>query len=163
MRTTKILALSLAGVLGLACNDPTSKQQEADKAREQARQESDKAALQAEQTRLEQQAKADEKQREATQTLERARADYRVKLNDVMSDLDRHAADVRAKNITASAKDKTANADRIAQLETKRQLLSDDLKDVDRATAQGWEDLKTRLDGHIRDARTLMLPFTGKT
>lgn len=163
MNAKHILTAVLVGTLALACEDPNAKQKEADKAREQAQQESDKAAQKAEQTRLEQQAKADEKQREANMAMDKARAEYRTKLTDVMSDLDKHIADLRAKTPTASAKDKTSLADKITTLEGKRALLNADLKDVDSATSAGWDELKGRVDGHIRDARSLMVPLIGKT
>ena len=161
MKTKAILTAVLVGTF--ACNDPSAKQKEADKAREQARQESDKAARAAEQTRLEQQANVDEKQREATRSLEAARLDYRGKINDVLGDIEKNVADLQAKNVTASAKEKAANTDRMAQLQAKKAILMRDLEDVDRATSAMWNELKSRVDGHLRDARTLIHPLFGKT
>jgi hypothetical protein len=151
MRTNLIVS-TLAAVLVLACNDPQDKQIQADKAQREANQ-----------AQVQDQAKADQKQREATLALEKAKADYHTKIGDVFSDIDKAVADLQAKNMTATGKDKLSNEGRISLLGTRRSVLTTDLKDIDLGSASGWDDLKTRVDNDIKDAKSALSPFASKT
>ena len=153
----------LIGTLALACDNPADKQREADKARQESVDKSEQAQREADQKKIEEQSKADQKQREAMLTLDEKRNDYKKRINDTLSDIDRHVADLRTKDVKASPKDKAKNDQTIDGLNGKRSILSEDLKELDKVTPANWEDFSKKVDRDLKDAKNLMSPFAPKT
>ncbi len=147
------IATVLAIAAFAACNNPEKAQERANEARTEAREQTDQAQRDAEQKRLTAQAEADRKQREATLVLASAKADYKTRLDTLVADIDGRIADLKAKNAKTSQKMKAANNDRITTLAEKRSVLENDLRQLERATANDWTQVKEQLDKDIERAR----------
>jgi hypothetical protein len=139
-----VLSVAFAAALGgFACNTPAEKQEEASKAQVQA--DKDKAAAQ--QT-------ADDKRASADQELSREKTEYRDKIQRAVGDENKKLDDLQASAATVTGADKTKNDQLINDIQTKRAVLQNDLRQLDDVTAQQWDGFQKKADDDIAAFKT---------
>lgn len=162
MNTLKMLGILVVGAaLTAACDSPEKSQNTADKARQEADDLIRKAQTEADQTKLKSEAEAKQKQDQANAALASAKTDYVAKLNTLVTDMDKKAADLSAANLTASIRNKNTNEDAIKLLIAKKEAIKADLKSLETTNAAGWDAFKTQVDRDMSDSRFLLAPTVG--
>jgi uncharacterized membrane protein YqiK len=144
--------LTIAVCIGAlaACDNPQRAQEKADKAQTQA--DDDKAKAQAE---------ADRKQAAATEELTKSKSSYRNTFTDLLADIDKRTADLNASRLTAKATDLPDLDKKLANLASLRTTIVSDMKELDAATAAGWDQLRDQFDKDTTSCRAALM--LGKT
>jgi hypothetical protein len=150
--TISTVVVSAAFVGAVGCNDPQRDQAKADEQRREAADKTDQARREAREQIDQAQTKAAEAQRSATDSLSQARADYRAKTQREVDAVDAKIAELDARADKADAKTRAQIADSVRDLRVKRETLSADLRQIDTATADAWENLKSKVDNDVSDA-----------
>jgi chromosome segregation ATPase len=165
-----VIASTLSLSLGLAtagCNtNAADKEKEAQKAQMEADQKRAQADQKTQADKSDDLAAADKAQQkavdllaEATQALDKERADYKDKVTKQISDLDGKIAELRA-SVDNGAPAKKAEYERyMTAVQSDRDRLDGDLRSIDNAgDATAWNDLKKKIDGELdafkKDVRT---------
>jgi hypothetical protein len=142
-----VAAASLVGAVG--CNDPQRDQAKADEQRREATDKTEQAKREAREEINAAQNKAAEAQRSANDSLAQARAEYRAKTQRELDAVDAKIAELTARADTAELKTRATINESIRDLRVKRETLSADLRQIDTATADAWEQLKTKVDDDV--------------
>ncbi|HEX3595334.1 MAG TPA: hypothetical protein VHU80_09540 [Polyangiaceae bacterium] len=146
------------GALGLllfaACNrSPAKEQEEARNAQAQADEKGSQLRMQAEQKSAEEQAKANDKAREAARTLDQAKNDYRQKAQSDLDSLTKQIDDLKAKSAKATGKTRTDVDQALADVTARRDAVDAQIRSIDQASADQIETVKARLDDQIAQLR----------
>jgi hypothetical protein len=158
--STFAMILLGSGLLA-ACDTPEKAQRSADQARLEVDEKASQAQRVADQAKMQAEGSAQQKQDEARIALTSAKDACRLTLTTLLSDVDKRVSDLQAADNTASPSERTKNGDRVANLAVKRNLLNADVKQLDAATASGWEAFKAQVDKDTSETRTLLLPMLG--
>jgi hypothetical protein len=148
----------LASAILLGCNTPEKAQESADQARRTADDKALVAQKEAEQQRLLGEANIKQKQDQADLVLTTAKNDYRAKITAQLIDLDKKADDLAAKNPHGG----TESDDKLTTINAKRTILKLDLKQIDGATALGWDSVKDQVGKDLTDVKLTIAPVVGK-
>ena len=142
----RIATLTLSALLAaswMACEKSgATERQKEPQANEQAPQTPNPAA----ESMQNAQAKADKGMAEARANFEKTVEDYRHARNSDLSDLDRKVADIQAKADTAIGKAKLELKADLGEIRTAREEFVREMKNLDKATAATWGDVKANVD-----------------
>jgi len=140
---------AVAAALVAGCNNPKRDQEKADQAQREAAQKTEQAQREAQDQAAHARVNAQQEQLNANDSLAKARAEYRDKTRAELRDVDAKIADLEARQSTATGK---ARADVVASLDDlrqKRELLRVDLQRIDTASADAWDQLKSKVDADV--------------
>ncbi len=156
MRTTHILAAALVSLSLAACDKPADEQKKINEAQSEADKKIAKANAEADKKTDEAQATADKKIAELKADFEKARDDYRKKKNEDLADLDKKVIDLETKSKNATGATKADVDANLKKIREQRALLASDLKGIETATSETWNDLTKKLDQEVKSLETLV-------
>jgi hypothetical protein len=99
----------------------------------------------------------------AMRTLTEAKNDTHAQMTSLLLDIDQRIAELRAASEGASADVKAKNERTIGTLMAKRDAIATDLKQIDQATMDTWDQVRHQVDKDAADARTTLAGGQGKT
>lgn len=159
-----IVAIAL---LGVGCDNASTKEQKAEQAQAQADQQKlaaqqeavdktaaawDAAAQQSEQA----QAMADRARDAAASATTDEKNDYASRVNKVISDIDTKLADIRESAHEAGASQRTLSNDVLANMDKRRAALVDDESALDRASSETWPALRLKIDTDLDESKNYL-------
>ena len=154
MKRNNIVLGSLGLLLMAACNrSPAAEQEQARNAQQQADEKSTQYRMQADQKSAEEQAKANDQQREANRVLDKTKNDYRQKAQSELDSLTKQIDELKAKSAKATGKARVDVEQSLADATARRDAAEAQLRAVDQASADQIETAKARLDDQIAALR----------
>jgi dsDNA-specific endonuclease/ATPase MutS2 len=150
--TTASVCLSLA-LAAVGCNKAADEQRKADQARAEADQKVADANRDASDKINAAQAEADKKVADAQASFLKMREDYRHKVNDDLTSIDKDIANLEAKAKTATGKTK-ANIDAaLPNIHSLRESVTTEYRSLELASAVTWDDAKGRVDKAVDELK----------
>lgn len=146
-----LMALSLA--LAAGCNKAADEQKKADEARAEA----DNKVIEANREATEKvnaaRAEEDKKVAEAQADFLKIREDYRHKVTEDLTGVDKEIAELEAKAKTATGKTKATLDSSLPNVRTLRENVSNEYRSLELASAITWDDAKGRVDKAVDELK----------
>jgi hypothetical protein len=152
---TRKLVLGSLGLLFIAaCNrSPAAEQEEARTAQQRADEKTTQYRMQADQKSAEEQAKANDQQREASRVLDQTKNDYRQKAQSDLDSITKQIDDLKAKSAKATGKARADVDQALADATARRDAVEAQIRAIDQAGPDQIETVKARLDDQIAALR----------
>jgi hypothetical protein len=145
------MALSLA--LAAGCNKAADEQKKADEARAEA----DNKVMEANRDATDKvnaaRAEEDKKVAEAQADFLKIREDYRHKVTENLTSVDKEIAELEAKAKTATGKTKATLDSNLPNVRTLRENVSNEYRSLELASAITWDDAKGRVDKAVDELK----------
>lgn len=151
--TTASLCMAVSLTLAAGCNKAVDEQQKADNARAEADNKVAEANRDATDKINAAQAEADKKVAEAQASFLKLREDYRHKVNEDLTSVDKDIADLEAKSKTATGKTKTNIEAALPNIRSLRESVTTEYRSLELASAITWDDAKARVDKAVDDLK----------
>lgn len=145
------MALSLA--LAAGCNKAADEQRKADEARAEADNKVIEANREASEKVNAARAEEDKKVAEAQADFLKIREDYRHKVTEDLTGVDKEIAELEAKAKTATGKTKTTLDANLPNVRTLRENVSNEYRSLELASAITWDDAKGRVDKAVDELK----------
>lgn len=145
------MALSLA--LAAGCNKAADEQKKADEARAEADNKVIEANREASEKVNAARAEEDKKVAQAQADFLKIREDYRHKVTEDLTGVDKEIAELEAKAKTATGKAKATLDSNLPNVRTLRENVSNEYRSLELASAITWDDAKTRVDKAVDELK----------
>ena len=145
------MALSLAFAAG--CNKAADEQKKADEARAEADNKVIEANREASEKVNAARAEEDKKVAEAQADFLKIREDYRHKVTEDLTGVDKDIAGLEAKAKTATGKAKATLDSALPNVRTLRENVSNEYRSLELASAITWDDAKARVDKAVDELK----------
>ena len=145
------LALSLA--LAAGCNKAADEQRKADEARADADHKVVEANREANDKVNAARAEEDKKVAEAQADFLKIREDYRHKVTENLTSIDKEIAGLEAKSKTATGKAKATLDSNLPNVRTLRENVSNEYRSLELASAITWDDAKGRVEKAVDELK----------
>ena len=145
------MALSLA--LAAGCNKAADEQRKADEARADADKEVTEANREAADKVNAARAEEDKKVADAQASFLKIREDYRHKVTEDLTGIDKDIADLEAKSKTATGKAKSTLDSNLPNVRTLRENVANEYRSLELASAITWDDAKGRVDKAVDELK----------
>jgi hypothetical protein len=145
------MALSLA--LAAGCNKAADEQRKADEARADADNKVIDANREATDKVNAARAEEDKKVAEAQADFLKIREDYRHKVTESLTSVDKDIADLEAKSKTATGKARATLESNLPNVRTLRENVSNEYRSLELASAITWDDAKARVDKAVDELK----------
>ena len=147
--TTMSACLALSLVFAAGCNKAMDEQHQADKARAEADDKVAEANREATEKINAARAEADKQVADAQADFLKLREDYRHQVNADLVNIDKDAADLEAKSLTATGKTKASIESALPNIRALRESVSTEYRSLELASALTWDEAKGRVDKAI--------------
>lgn len=145
------MALSLA--LAAGCDKAADEQKKADEARAEADNKVIEANREASEKVNAARAEEDKKVAQAQADFLKMREDYRHKVTEDLTGVDKEIAELEAKAKTATGKTKTTLDSNLPNVRTLRENVSNEYRSLELASAITWDDAKARVDKAVDELK----------
>ena len=145
------MALSLA--LAAGCNKAADEQKKADEARAEADNKVIEANREASEKVNAARAEEDKKVAQAQADFLKIREDYRHKVTEDLTGVDKEIAELEAKAKTATGKAKATLDSNLPNVRTLRENVSNEYRSLELASAITWDDAKARVDKAVDELK----------
>jgi hypothetical protein len=145
------MALSLA--LAAGCNKAADEQKKADEARAEADNKVIEANREASEKVNAARAEEDKKVAQAQADFLKIREDYRHKVTEDLTGVDKEIAELEAKAKTATGKAKATLDSNLPNVRTLRENVSNEYRSLELASAITWDDAKARVDKSVDELK----------
>jgi len=146
MRILSVIMGVLLLSAGIGCNTAANEQAKAEQAQREANEKTAEANREANDKIIRAQAEADRKAADAQARFFKMREDYRHDIATKLVSLDQKISDAEAKSRTAAGKAKTDLDARIKQIHAEREVFGNDFKGLTAETASTWDKATERLN-----------------